>query len=660
MPTGSPHSGVGRVIAGRYLLLNQLGSGGMGHVWLAHDQRLACEVALKEIVFRDPGEAGQDRSSRVARARAEARHAAGLRGHPHVATVHDVLEHEGLPWIVMEYVAGALDLRALVTQRGTLAPAECARIGLAVLDALTAGHERGVMHRDVKPANILLAPDRTGSPYARVLLTDYGISVQPDAGETRYTATSVLVGTAGYLAPERAQGGPPTAAADLFSLGCTLYYAVEGRGPFDRDSELASLTALVLEEPRPPLRAGALEPLLAAMLTKDPVHRITAEDAEAALSAIVTPQSHPRTQLDLGSEPPWAGGTTHTAGSRIPQVPESPQSHGGGGQWYGPSAGQESSAAPLGQESPVAWPSGYGTPVGRPSGQGAAPWATGQGYGPPPATTGRRRRKRNRALRAALATALGLAIAGGGAWYAMAYLPGNGDESPYGDAVGLAQPLKDGDCVTAYWPEDRFKGTPRLTVKDCVTGTPDGQVMAVVEAGSADEARTSGPAQCEERTEETRKKLADVRGYAVIPTDTGFSAAGRRTACLLLGAHGAVYGPLGDHRETGLPFIDTANMQKQDCLDERSDQDARLASCDKPHDQRVLGFTALAQDVALPAKQESLEACEAQLPPIQYGYDPSVYKTSAWASEGAWKSRTHFVVCTVIRRDGGTIEGDEP
>ncbi|BAC74831.1 putative serine/threonine protein kinase [Streptomyces avermitilis MA-4680 = NBRC 14893] len=357
MPSGSPQSGVGRVIAGRYLLLNRLGSGGMGHVWLAHDQRLACEVALKEIVFRSPAEAGQERTARVARARAEARHAAGLRGHPHVVTVHDVLEHEGLPWIVMEYVAGALDLRDLVRRRGPLAPAECARIGLAVLDALTAGHERGIMHRDVKPANILLAPDRTGAAYARVLLTDYGISVQPDAGETRYTLTSALVGTPGYLAPERATGGPPTATADLFSLGCTLYFGVEGCGPFERDTHLAEVTAVVLEEPRPPVRAGALEPVLAAMLAKDPGQRITAEDTEAALSAIVTPQPHPRTQFDLGSQPPWAeaGWTTET-----------------GYPGHGPGAG----------------PGGNGTsgaygPGGTGSGAGSAP-----GSPPPGATAG--------------------------------------------------------------------------------------------------------------------------------------------------------------------------------------------------------------------------------------------------------------------------------
>lgn len=387
MQSGAPKSGVGRVIADRYLLLNRLGSGGMGHVWLAHDRQLDCEVALKEIVFRNPGEAERERTARVARARAEARHAAGLRAHPNVVTVHDVLEHDELPWIVMEYVPGALDLKALVAQRGALAPAECARIGLAVLDALTAGHERGIMHRDVKPANILLAPDRAGSPYARVLLTDYGISVQPDTQETRYTRTHVLVGTAGYLAPERAQGGPPTAASDLFSLGCTLYHAVEGYGPFDRASEIAALTAVVLEEPRPMLRAGALEPVLAAMLAKDPVRRIAAAETEAVLSAIVTPQAHPRTEPDLGSQPQWASEPTHTAEPEIPVVPrvahETPWyapsgGHGGhGGQdvWSPAehrSAGGQGFAPPRGP--PVPAPAPADAPVGTAAGPSSRAW----------------------------------------------------------------------------------------------------------------------------------------------------------------------------------------------------------------------------------------------------------------------------------------------
>ncbi|MFJ3672655.1 septum formation family protein [Streptomyces sp. NPDC090106] len=620
MHPGSPTSGVGRVIASRYLLLNRLGSGGMGHVWLAHDQRLACEVALKEIVFRDPAEAGHDRETRVARARAEARHAAGLRGHPNVVTVHDVLEHDGLPWIVMEYVPGAVDLRDLVARIGPPAPAEVARIGLAVLDALTAGHERGVMHRDVKPANILLAPDRSGSAYGRVLLTDYGISVQPDAGETRYTMTSVLVGTAGFLAPERATGGPPTPAADLFSLGCTLYHAVEGCGPFDRESHFAEITAVVMEEPRPPVRAGALAPVLEAMLVKDPGLRISAQRAEAALSDVVTPRVDPfaRTQTDLGSQPPWA------------------------------------------QPSPPLPPPG-------PRAQEPA-----QGFGPPPAGPGgRRRRTRPRALHSALAGLLGLALAGGGVWYAVAQQPpgkdaeggsASGGALPYGEDVGLSGPLKDGDCVIVDWlGEAPFAGTPRVTPDPtCRNGPPDGQVMAFAPAASADEARERGPARCEELTAELRGKLADVRAYAVVPTAAGFAAAGRRSACLVLGAHGPVYGPLDGNREPGSAFADVATMQRRDCLEVRSNRDARLVDCAKPHDEEVLGFTRLGAAVTLEqARTRSDAACGQKVPPADYGFDPSVYAAGSWTSAGPWKTGTHFVVCTVRKQNGGTMEGDD-
>ncbi|MEU0723770.1 protein kinase [Streptomyces sp. NPDC006140] len=600
MSSGSATSGAGRVVAGRYLLLRRLGSGGMGHVWLAHDQRLACEVALKEIVFRDPAEAGQEREARVARARAEARHAAGLRGHPHVVTVHDVLEHEGLPWIVMEYVTGAVDLRELVARRGPLAPAECARVGLAVLDALTAGHERGVMHRDVKPANILLAPDRTGAPHGRVLLTDYGISVQPDAGETRYTKASVLVGTAGYLAPERASGGTPTPAADLFSLGCTLYFGVEGRSPFERESHLAALTAVVMEEPRPPVRAGALEPVLRGLLAKDPDLRMTAPEAEAALSGLVASRSeaYERTRTDPGSPSPWEAGA-------------------------GPG-----------------------------------------GLGPVAAASGTRRRRRSPALRAVAACGLGLVLALGGVWYALGdRADGGGTGAPYGDVVGLGKPLADGDCVLADWPGgSRFAGTPRLTLDPtCRDKAPDGQVLAFVEAASAAEARKLGPARCEERTRELRERLADVRSHALVPSATGFEAAGRRTACLVLGAHGPLYGPLGERRRFGTPFADTATMQKRDCLDVRSNREARLVPCGGRYDEQVLGFTRLGAEVTLAeARTSSDAACARDVPPRDYGFDPSVYEAGSWTSEGPWKSGTHVVVCTVRRQNGGTMEGTEP
>ncbi|MGW4541044.1 protein kinase domain-containing protein [Streptomyces chartreusis] len=657
MPSGSPSSGVGRVIAGRYLLLNRLGSGGMGHVWLAHDRRLACEVALKEIVFRDPAEA-DEREARVARARAEARHAAGLRGHPHVVTVHDVLEHEGLPWIVMEYVESAVNLRDLVARHGPLAPAECARVGLAVLDALTAGHARGVLHRDVKPANILLAPDRTGAPYGRILLTDYGISVQPDAGETRYTLASVLVGTSGYLAPERVTGGAPTPATDLFSLGCTLYHGVEGRGPFERESHLAELTAVVTEEPRAAGRAGALGPVLWGLLEKDPARRMPAAEAEAALSRIVTPEAdaYARTQTDLGSQPHWGGApppgpVPDPAGFGSPQMLPPVPGRPGGVRGFGPPSGR-----PGAQTGP-----GSGTVSGKPGGSPTQPPGGPLGLVP---GDGAPQRTRPRVAHAVVAGLLGLALAGAGVWYATSQgSDAGGTGRPYGNAVGLATPLEDGDCVLADWPgRTAFQGTPRLSLDtSCGEKAPDGQVTAFVGAASAAEARQDGPAACEERTRELRSRLADVRSLAVVPTEAGFEAAGRRTACLVLGAHGPVYGPLGGHRRPGVAFADTATMQRRDCLEVRSHRDARLVSCAGPHDEQVLGFTRLGADVTLAeARTDSDTACAREVPPRDYGFDPSVHTAGSWTSDGPWKNGTHFVVCTVRRQNGGTMEGDEP
>jgi len=286
MAGDTPEQGQGRVVNGRYRLLRTLGAGGMGRVWLAYDEELACEVAIKEISLPDvSGEAGE-RGQRIARARSEARHAARLRGHPHVATVHDVVIHEGLPWIVMEYVPDGVDLQAVLRRSGPLPPDRVARIGLAVLDALTAGHRIGILHRDVKPANILLAPNASGDPYARVLLTDYGIALQPESREPRLTATAGILGTPGYLAPERARGEPPTPAADLFSLGATLYAAVEGRGPFDRHGDYATLTALLGEEATPTVRAGELAPVLQGLLVKDPMLRSAPETAAHGLERV--------------------------------------------------------------------------------------------------------------------------------------------------------------------------------------------------------------------------------------------------------------------------------------------------------------------------------------------------------------------------------------
>jgi hypothetical protein len=152
-----------------------------------------------------------------------------------------------------------------------------------------------------------------------------------------------------------------------------------------------------------------------------------------------------------------------------------------------------------------------------------------------------------------------------------------------------------------------------------------------------------------------------VRSHAVVPSGAGFGAAGRRTACLVLGAHGPLYGPLGERRRFGTAFADTATMQKRDCLDVRSNREARLVPCGGRYDQQVLGFTRLAADVTLAeARTSSDAACARDVAPRDYGFDPSVYEAASWTSDGPWKSGTHVVVCTVRRQNGGTMGGKEP
>ncbi|MFG2382845.1 protein kinase domain-containing protein [Streptomyces avermitilis] len=201
----TPEQGEGRIINGRYRLLRTLGAGGMGRARFAYDAEPACEVAAKEIALPDVPIDASEPVQRIARARSEARNAARLRGHPHVATVHDVVVHEGLPWIVIGVRAGRDRPPGGRAAVGAPHPAPTPRIGVAVLDALTAGHRIGILHRDVKPANILPAPDASGDPYARVLLTDYGIALRPESREPRLTATAGILGTPGYLALERAR-----------------------------------------------------------------------------------------------------------------------------------------------------------------------------------------------------------------------------------------------------------------------------------------------------------------------------------------------------------------------------------------------------------------------------------------------------------------------
>lgn len=261
-----------QVLAGRYRLEGRLGGGGMGTVWRAVDETLRRTVAVKEIVFPDVLTA-EERRVATGRAQREAR-AAALIDHPGVITVHDVVIEDERPWIVMELVDGP-SLAEVIRRDGPLAPAAAAGIGLKVLDALEAAHAKGIVHRDVKPGNVLLAGD------GRVVLTDFGIaSIDADPSLTR---TGTFVGTPGYVAPERLRERPGGPESDLWSLGATLYAAVEGRAPFDRDTPMAVLGAVLTEEPAPPQRAGSLGPLLWYLLRKEPSTRPGAEEVRRVL-----------------------------------------------------------------------------------------------------------------------------------------------------------------------------------------------------------------------------------------------------------------------------------------------------------------------------------------------------------------------------------------
>ncbi|GAA4983048.1 tRNA A-37 threonylcarbamoyl transferase component Bud32 [Nonomuraea thailandensis] len=264
------------LLAGRYRLLAQLGQGGMGTVWRAMDELLRQEVAIKEVRLPpDLDEAA--RAELTERTLREARAAAALRDHPSIVTVHDVVLDDGRPWIVMELVRGR-SLDRAVRDEGPLPPARVAGIGLRMIEALSAAHATGILHRDVKPANVMLTDD------GRVLLTDFGIATI--AGDVALTQTGLLSGSPGYIAPERLRGetdGPP---ADLWSLGATLFTAVEGGAPFARHNEAAVLAAVLMQEPAPFRLAGPLGPALAAILEKDPARRCSPEQATAWLAAI--------------------------------------------------------------------------------------------------------------------------------------------------------------------------------------------------------------------------------------------------------------------------------------------------------------------------------------------------------------------------------------
>ncbi|MGW0366145.1 serine/threonine-protein kinase [Streptomyces sp. NPDC002990] len=267
----------------------------MGTVWRAHDEHLDREVAVKELILpEDLDTAG--RQTWIARLDREARAAARLK-HPGVITVHDrVASEDGRPWIVMELVHGR-SLDDLVKRDGPLAPERVAHIGLQALAAIRAVHEMGITHRDIKPSNVLLEGDR-------VVLTDFGIAAVE--GDVNLTRSGAIMGTPAFMAPEQVRGLPATAESDLWSLGATLYTAVEGRPPFAGTSPWAVFVAVATEDPGPAVHAGPLAPVLTGLLRKDPAQRLTAEAAHELLAELAR-DAEPLPQERDSAPPPVRG-----------------------------------------------------------------------------------------------------------------------------------------------------------------------------------------------------------------------------------------------------------------------------------------------------------------------------------------------------------------
>ncbi|WP_329466999.1 serine/threonine-protein kinase [Streptomyces sp. NBC_01431] len=299
----------GRLVAGRYRLVECIGRGGMGTVWRAEDEVLARQVALKQL-HTQPHLSDNEVATLYERTRREARSAARV-VHPNVVVVHDVVEDDGRPCIVMEYVP-APTLGDVLKGAHTVSPEEAARIGLGMVAAVRAAHAAGVLHRDIKPGNVLLGAD------GRVVLTDFGIA--RTAGTSTLTQTGEMVGSIDFMAPERIRGRQPGPSSDLWSLGATLYQAVEGRPPYRRETAMETAYAIVVDPLEPTRQAGPLEPLIDGLLSKNPEDRPTAEQTEQALRAACSGGSTP-TQSAVGHDGPDDNADTARTPAALPTPP---------------------------------------------------------------------------------------------------------------------------------------------------------------------------------------------------------------------------------------------------------------------------------------------------------------------------------------------------
>ncbi|GAA4444888.1 hypothetical protein GCM10023148_51830 [Actinokineospora soli] len=290
----------GRLVAGRYRLVERIGNGAMGVVWRGVDERLNREVAIKQLVL-SPLLPADEAEEAVARCLREGRIAAKLH-HPNAIGVFDVVDADGTPWLVMEYLP-SVSLANELADNGPLPVAEAARIGQQIAAALAAAHAAGIVHRDVKPGNILLGHDGT------VKITDFGISRATD--DVTVTKTGLIAGTPAYLSPEVAVGRDPSPASDVYSLGSTLYAAIEGEPPFGlTENTLGLLHAVAAGKINPPQRSGALTPVLVALLAREPEDRPTAARTREMLAAVARGEDPdvPATALVL----PVDAGDEHT------------------------------------------------------------------------------------------------------------------------------------------------------------------------------------------------------------------------------------------------------------------------------------------------------------------------------------------------------------
>ncbi|MCC5476749.1 serine/threonine-protein kinase [Streptomyces barringtoniae] len=380
-----------RLLAGRYRLGDVLGRGGMGTVWRAEDETLGRTVAVKELRF--PSNIDEEEKRRlITRTLREAKAIARIRNNSAV-TVYDVVDEDDRPWIVMELVEGK-SLAEVIREDGLLEPKRAAEVGLAILDVLRSAHREGILHRDVKPSNVLIAED------GRVVLTDFGIAQVE--GDPSITSTGMLVGAPSYISPERARGHKPGPAADLWSLGGLLYAAVEGVPPYDKGSAIATLTAVMTESLEEPKNAGPLRDVIYGLLTKDPAKRLDDAGARAMLNAVIhAAEPEPMDATRVVPLPPQPGLSEgkrgEEAGEKLRGALRSVRKAAGaaasartknGGDTTAPGAGEAAGAG--GAAAGGARPAAQGGTRPTPSSGGARPTPSSGGGRPAPSSRGAR------------------------------------------------------------------------------------------------------------------------------------------------------------------------------------------------------------------------------------------------------------------------------